>query len=137
MNTFVRDPAHWLRRLSPEEWIRAALGEVASAEKAYARGDARAGLAGAKRAAGMALNGVLLIAPDESWGRSYVEHLRALAGRADAGEAVQAAARTLLEAPDVGPEKLVVLRTKSAASPRAIEAAKDVMAWAYGIVVKG
>src|SRR5262249_47300797 len=62
---FVRDPSHWLRRLSPDEWIRAALGELGRAEAAYGHGNARAGSAGVKRAAGMALNGALLVQPDE------------------------------------------------------------------------
>ena len=134
--TFERDPEHWLRRLSPEEWVRAAMNELAVAERAYARGDTRAGLAGAKRAAGMALNGALLARPNDAWGRSYVDHLRALAEEEQAGEAVRAACRVLLEAPDVGPERLVTLRTKGAAPPAAIEAAKDVMAHAYSVVVK-
>jgi hypothetical protein len=130
------DPAHWLTRLSPEEWVRAALNELALAEKAYARGDVRAGLAGAKRAAGMALNGALRVVPNDAWGRSYVDHVRALAADESAPEPVRVACRVLLELPDTGPEKLVTLRTKSGGPPKAIEAAKDVMAHAYAIVLK-
>ena len=58
---FVREKDHWLFRFSPEEWVFAGLGEVKRAETAYARGDSRGGLAGARRAAGMALNGVLVL----------------------------------------------------------------------------
>ena len=79
MSDFTRDKTHWLRRLSPNEWIAAALGEVSRAEKAWAGGNARAGVAGLKRAAGMALNGALLVEPDDAWGRTYVEHVEALA----------------------------------------------------------
>ncbi len=77
--TFVRDESHWLKKFSPDEWIRAAIGELRRAEGAYARNDARAGLAGCKRAAGMAMNAALVLAPNDAWGRTYVEHLMALA----------------------------------------------------------
>ena len=33
---FTRDPGDWLRKLSPDEWIRAGLGELKRAEQAYA-----------------------------------------------------------------------------------------------------
>ena len=78
MSDFIRDETHWLRRLSPDEWIAAALGELSRAETAWTSGSARAGVVGLKRAAGMALNGALLVEPDDAWGRSYVEHVEAL-----------------------------------------------------------
>jgi hypothetical protein len=31
MSDFTRDKTHWLRRLSPDEWINAALGELSRA----------------------------------------------------------------------------------------------------------
>ena len=71
---FVQDPDHWLRRLSPREWISAASGELAQAERAFASRDGRGGLAGAKRAAGMALNGVLRIVPLEAHRRAISSH---------------------------------------------------------------
>src|SRR6185503_2015568 len=49
--TAEKDASHWLRRLDEGEWIRVALGELRRAEEAYGRGDARGGIAGAKRAA--------------------------------------------------------------------------------------
>ena len=58
--SFVRDENNWLLKLSPDEWIRAAMGEIRRAEEAYARKNGRAGLAGARRAAGMALNAALI-----------------------------------------------------------------------------
>jgi HEPN domain-containing protein len=130
--SFERDPEHWLRRLSPDEWIRAALGEVRRAEQAYARGDARAGSAGAKRAAGMALNGALLLEPNDAWGRSYVEHVQALARDPGAPEAVRAACAVLLEAAAPG-HSLVGLRSK-AGDARVLEAARDVIAHAWTVV---
>jgi hypothetical protein len=131
---FVRDPGHWLRRLSPDEWIRAALAELARAEAAYGHGNARAGSAGVKRAAGMALNGALIVQPDEGWGRTYVEHVEALARDADVPQAVREACRAVLDAgPPTG--NVVSLRT-----PRThvavVEATRDVIAHAWAVVKK-
>jgi HEPN domain-containing protein len=78
---FQRDPSHWLRKLSPDEWIQAALAELRRAEERVKANDLTAGLAGCKRAAGMALNGALIVAPNESWGRSFVDHVAALSPR--------------------------------------------------------
>ena len=64
MKAYVKDPDHWLWKLSPDEWIRAAMNELRGAEKAYAMRDARGGLASCRRAAGMALNGALILEPD-------------------------------------------------------------------------
>jgi hypothetical protein len=130
--TFVRDADHWLFKLSPDEWITASLAELKRAEEAYAKHDVRGGLAGAKRAAGMALNGVLILHPNEAWGRTYVEHVEALAKDETAPEAVRAACGVLLGAAAPG-SVLVGLRTKSA-DGRVIDAAKDVMAHAYALV---
>lgn len=131
---FVRDESHWLYRLSASEWIRAAQAELGRAERAYAAGDARAGLAGARRAAGMALNGALVVAPEPAWGRTYVEHLAALRRDAGVPEAVREAAGRLVDASAPAP-KLVVLRTKSA-TERVVDAARDVIAHAYVVVCR-
>jgi HEPN domain-containing protein len=131
---FVKDPNDWLRRLSPNEWIHAALGELKRAEAAYGRGDARAGVAGCKRAAGMALNGALIFVPNEAWGRSYVEHVEALARDESVPEAVRSAARAILDAGPPGRE-VVVLRTKHT-HEKALEATRDVIAHAFAVVKK-
>ena len=128
--TFSRDPNHWLLKFSPEEWIRAATGELRQAEAAYAAKNGRAGLAGARRAAGMALNGALIIAPNDAWGRSYMDHLLAL--KTDANARVADAARMLIDTPLPGGE-LVALRTSNA-DERVLEAARDLIAHAYAIV---
>lgn len=132
MGEFVRDPAHWLRKLSPDEWIRAALAEVRRAEVAYVRGDLRGGAAGVKRAAGMALNGALLVEPKEGWGRTYVEHVAALA--ADEGEPalVRSACRAVLDA-GAPTGNVVNLRTPRSLEA-VLEAAKDVIAHAWAVV---
>jgi hypothetical protein len=129
---FVRDEAHWLHKLAPEEWIRAAMGELRRAEDAYARKNGRAGLAGARRAAGMALNGALIVVPDDAWGRSYMDHLAALKRDASVPQAVRDACAVLLETPLPGGE-LVALRT-GAGDVKVLEAARDVMGHAYAVV---
>ena len=132
MGEFPRDPGHWLRRFSPDEWIRAGLAEVAKAEAAYRSGDLRAGAAGLKRGAGMALNGALLVEPDEAWGRSYVDHLVALARDPRVPEAVREACRVVLDVKAPGSE-VVVLRTPRTREV-AVDAAKDVIAHAWAVV---
>ncbi|MDC0719362.1 hypothetical protein [Nannocystis bainbridge] len=80
--------AHWLWRLDADAWMRSALTELeAGADHVAAR---RTALTHARRAAGMALNAVLvawaraqgtadaLAAAESRWGRSYVDHLRLL-----------------------------------------------------------
>ncbi|HVH45798.1 MAG TPA: hypothetical protein VM925_25770 [Labilithrix sp.] len=133
---FVRDDAHWLNKLSPDEWIRSAMGELRRAEEAYARKNGRAGLAGARRAAGMALNAALIVEPNESWGRSYMDHLLALKGEAGGTlpSRIREASAILLETPMPGGE-LVALRTESA-DTRVLEAARDVVAHAYAVVTR-
>jgi HEPN domain-containing protein len=94
-----RDPSHWLHRLDAEEWLRAAANELARAEEALLHNQQRPGLAGARRAAGMAWNAVLVGVEDETYGRSYMDHLHALAKDARVSEAVRTAAGALLAAP--------------------------------------
>jgi HEPN domain-containing protein len=130
---FVKDESHWLLKLSPDEWIRAAMGELRRAEQAYAQKNTRAGLAGAKRAAGMALNGALIVEPDDAWGRSYVDHVTALARDDRVPARVREACKILGETPLPGAGKLVTLRTSSA-DERVLEAARDVIAHAYAVV---
>lgn len=129
---FVRDEKHWLFKLSPDEWVRAGMAELRRAEAAYAQKNGRAGLAGARRAAGMALNGALIVAPNDGWGRSYVDHLFALAKDAEVPPRVSEACRILNDTPMPG-GTLVALRTASA-DERVLEAARDVVAHAYAIV---
>ncbi|WP_394848732.1 hypothetical protein LZC95_14910 [Pendulispora brunnea] len=132
MGSFVRDPAHWLYKFSPDQWIAASLHEVRAAEAAFKMHNSRAGLAGAKRAAGMALNAALILEPNASWGRTYLDHLMALSRDATVPEAVRAACLVLLETPLPGGH-VVALRT-ARSNERALEAARDVMAHAYAVV---
>lgn len=130
---FVRDATHWLFKLSPDEWIRAAQADLKRAEEAYAANNSRAGLAGAKRAAGMALNGALIVEPDELWGRSYVDHVMALSRDTRVPERVREACGELTETTMPGVQKLVTLQTSSS-HHRILEAARDVIAHAYAVV---
>jgi hypothetical protein len=134
MMAFEKDATHWLRRLSPDEWISASLGELRQAEAAYARNDARAGLAGCKRAAGMALNGALLVEPNEVWGRSYVDHVAALASDTSVPEAVRAACKVLLETHGHQRRSDVLSLRSKAGDTKVLDAARDVMAHAYVVV---
>jgi hypothetical protein len=97
------DLDHWLHRLTSEEWLRAAATELLRARRALGGKLQRQGVAGARRAAGMAWNAVLVLAADESYGRSYMEHLRALAGDRVVPENVRAAAQALVDA-ELAPE---------------------------------
>ena len=132
-SAFERDEKHWLFKLSPDEWIRAGQSDLRRAEEAYRANNPRAGLASAKRAAGMALNGALIVEPDEQWGRSYVDHLMAASRDARVPERVRAACRALTEPNSPSAERLITLRTSSH-EHRILEAARDVIAHAYAIV---
>jgi HEPN domain-containing protein len=98
------DPAHWLHRLTAEEWLAAAETEIGHAEAALTRRAARPGVTHARRAAGMAWNAVLTVHPDERAGRSYMEHVVALAGDTILPDEVRAAAQRLRDTPAAPPE---------------------------------
>jgi hypothetical protein len=93
------DLPEWLSRLSRAEWIAAAANELRHAQEQLAARSHRAGLTHARRAAGMALNARLIQTFDPLYGRSYMDHLHALAADARAPEPVRAAAATLVGAP--------------------------------------
>jgi HEPN domain-containing protein len=129
---FERDPSHWLRKLSPDEWIQASLAELRRAEERVKANDLTAGLAGCKRAAGMALNGALIVEPNEAWGRSFVDHVSALSRDEAVPERVREACRVLVTSRAPGAD---ILRLRSPRSDeRLLEAARDVMAHAYAVV---
>ncbi|HEY2509796.1 MAG TPA: hypothetical protein VGI39_03040 [Polyangiaceae bacterium] len=134
MRTFHRDPEDWLRRYSPKEWIRAAMKELRQAEAAYKQRNGQAGLTGCKRAAGMALNAALIVEPNASWKRTYIEHLEALADDPSVPAAVSEAARTLIHAPP--PRGDLVFLRRPATDERTLEAARDVIAHAYAVVTR-
>ena len=128
----VGAPPDWLTRMAPEAWLSQGLGELSRAEARLEAHDRKAGLLGLKRAAGMALNGALAVR-FRPWGRTYVEHLRAIASERDVPEVVRAAARVLNDA-EVDQQPGVVRLTPPSESARWVEAAKTVMAHAYAVV---
>jgi hypothetical protein len=132
------DPTHWLYRLSPAEWIAAADTELAHAAEALGRRAFRPGVTHARRAAGMAWNAVLAAEADPSraadllarFGRSYMEHVVALASAADAPDAVRTAAQLLRDTPPAPPE-LVQLGKPDL---RPVDAARRIVAHAQAQV---
>jgi hypothetical protein len=106
------DPGHWLHRLDAGEWLAAAATELAYCEDKLSHRAVRAGVTHARRAAGMAWNAVLVKAPDERYGRSYMEHVVALAQTADGDPSIPAAvrdaARLLREAPATPPPLITI-----------------------------
>jgi hypothetical protein len=106
MSETPEDGEAWLTRLSVDEWLRAAEGELVRAEEALRRKQQRAGVAQARRAAGMAWNAVLRSMKDagdrgvdEKYGRSYMDHLRVLVGDETVPGVVREAAHALVTAP--------------------------------------
>jgi hypothetical protein len=122
----------WLTRLSPPEWIRKGLGELARAEEFLKTHDRSAGVLALRRACGMALNGALCVT-FRPWGRTYVEHVRAIADDASVPEPVRLAAKILNDVPLERTPNVVRL-TPPSESARWVEAAKTVMAHAYAVV---
>jgi HEPN domain-containing protein len=122
----------WLVRLAPEQWIKQGLGELSRAQARLQSHDRTAGVLGLRRAAGMALNGALSIRW-RPWGRTYVDHLRAVEGDDAVPEAVRAAARLLNDA-ELEKQPGIVRLTPPSESARLVEAAKTVMAHAYAVV---
>jgi hypothetical protein len=126
------DPSHWLRRLAPAEWLDAADTELTHAAEALARRAFRPGVTHARRAAGMAWNALLAAAPEGAeadaliarYGRSYMEHVAALAGDDEALPDVRAAAQLLRDTPPAPPE----LVTLGKPDHRALDAARTIVA---------
>ena len=96
-------PDHWLYRLSAAQWLAAAATELSHCEQALGRRAVRPGVTHARRAAGMAWNAVLVLAFDERFGRSYMEHVAALAQDESVPAPVKAAAARLRDTPSTPP----------------------------------
>ena len=103
-----KDSTHWLYRFSVEEWLAAADNELGLCEGALQRRAFRPGVTHARRAAGMAWNAVMVLHLDERYGRSYMEHVGALATAEGVPEEIRAAARDLRDTP-AAPPALVTL----------------------------
>lgn len=123
---------HWLWRLDAEAWLRAAQVELQAGQVHVA--SRRAAVTHARRAAGMAVNAVLVATPGEElrWGRSYLEHVQALA-TADEGRlaplpvSVRAAAGRLVAIAPVASGLVALGRGPHAAAEEALAAAASVV----------
>jgi len=141
------EPDHWLYRLRPAEWLRAADHELALCAEALHRRAVRPGVTHARRAAGMAWNAVLAGgAPTppagsrtdanpvlERYGRSYMDHVKALADDAATADGVpddaRAAARILRDTPPA-PPALIALGKPDL---RALDAARTLVEYARSL----
>jgi len=125
-----RDLGHWLHRLDAAEWLAAAATELAHARDKLSHRSVRPGVTHARRAAGMAWNAVLVTTPDERYGRSYMEHVIALADTPESDATipadVRAAARLLRETPPAPPALITIGKPDLSAA----EAAEKIVAFA-------
>jgi hypothetical protein len=137
------DPNHWLLRLDAAAWLAAATNELTLCDQHLTRRAYRPAITHARRAAGMALNAVLVRdaarasegapdagarAPFDRWGRSYMDHLKALPGDPAVPEAVRVAAQLLVDTPPAPP----ALVSLGKPDRRAHEAAAVIVAWCRG-----
>jgi HEPN domain-containing protein len=122
----VIDPAHWLHRLSAADWLAAAETELGHCREALVRRAVRPGVTHARRAAGMALNALLRRRSDSRYGRSYMEHVVALAGDAGAPAEARAAAELLRAIAPVPPALVRIGKPDLAA----LEAARAIVEYA-------
>lgn len=132
----MADETHWLHRFSARDWLKISLQEIERAKSAFANRDRKGAMATCRRAAGMALNGALAIGALslERYGRSYMDHVVALAHDESAPKAVREAAKLLVDTPLPGSE-IVLLRTSSS-DHKLLEATRDVIAHGYALVLK-
>src|SRR5262249_31598392 len=129
-----KDPDHWLYRLTPEEWLRAAENEAAHAAASLTHRQQRAGVASARRAAGMAWNAGLAAPRNEESedGRSYKDPLPPPTSDQTGPALGRAAARPLLAARVV--QTLVPLGRPSPGEARLADSARSIIAHARSLV---
>jgi hypothetical protein len=99
----AKDPSHWLYRLSSEEWLAAADTELRHCAEALGRRSFRQGVTHARRAVGMAWNAALVVSYEDRYGRSYMDHVVALAVQKSLPVAVRDAALRLRDTPAAPP----------------------------------
>ena len=129
---------HWLWRLDAPSWLAAARAEL-ELGRAHAS-SRRTAVTHARRAAGMALNAALVEMAsrgwtreqcEHAWGRSYIDHLRALAveGTHEPFDLQQARrCRALLDIPVMPPAGLVKLaRNRDEAAITALDLADEIV----------
>jgi hypothetical protein len=123
-----------LARYAPRQWVQLGLAELRRAVAAFEANDVGAGVAGCKRAAGMALNGALRVEPDPRWGRTYVDHVKGLSLDESVPLAVREACAQVLNA---RPPNATLLTLRGPRThERIVEATRDVMAHALAVVLR-
>jgi hypothetical protein len=139
----MRDADHWLWRLADRDWLAAAERELELGRERV--GTRRTAITHARRAAGMALNGVLASMAargwsrercETVWGRSYLDHLRSVP---DAPEPLAPEhadlCRTLLAIPVMPNTGLIHLAArKDEAASQAIATADTIVRVCAGVI---
>ncbi|MDP3279291.1 MAG: hypothetical protein Q8Q09_29135 [Deltaproteobacteria bacterium] len=132
----MTDPKHWLYHRTPRQWLTLGRQELERGRAAFSQRDRKGALTCCRRAAGMALNGVLATqsVPDLAYGQTYMDHVLALQSDLGVPERVRSAAQLLVQTPLPG-ASIVVLRTIGS-DERIVEATRDVLAHCYAMVIK-
>jgi hypothetical protein len=124
------DAPQWLVRLTAAQWLAAARAELVQGRARL--DERRSAVTHARRAAGMALNAVLAGTPGDAsrWGRSYVDHLRAVASATDGPSPLPATtpalAAALLSIP-LAPALVGLGAARDAEAARALDVAETLL----------
>ena len=124
-----KDPEHWLYRLTSDEWLRAAANELAHSRRAFSAKSQREAVTHARRAGGMACNAILWLRADDSYGRSYMDHLAQLAKDPAIPTTIQQDAQALLSMP----MKLDLVQLGTRGDPTKADPAARILEWAHQI----
>lgn len=132
----MTDVAFMARRTHRARVARARNVRTDSGKSAFDDGDRKGALAACRRSAGMAINAALHVLEDriDRYGRSYFEHVQALAKESEEHPEVRAAAELLVSTPLPG-APLISLRTNQG-DVRILEATTTVLAWAYALLLE-
>ena len=127
-----KDPSHWLYRFTSDEWLRASAHELIHARRAFLQKAQREGVTHSRRAAGMAVNALLWHRLDETYGRSFMEHLATLMNDAKVPDPIRQAAGAL-----VGMSlKAELVTLGKTGDPTRVEPAERILAWAKQLVAE-
>jgi hypothetical protein len=121
-----KDPDHWLYRLDAGEWLHAARRELGASAGALELHEQKRAVAHARRAAGMALNALLVDRVRAEWGRSYMEHLQALPRDSEVPAEVREAAFELVSSPLNAPR---LIQLGGSADLSVAQAAATILQW--------
>lgn len=120
----------WLLRLSPNEWVAAAMNELGHCKDALERRSYRTGVTHARRGTGMALNAILRLRFRAEWGRSYMDHIVALSQDEHEPAEIRLAAQTLVDTKPMSPELISLGKPDM----QVLDAARLIANWARGRV---